>query len=229
MSAGAAAAAIPVWRAGDAIAPLRAAVARGAVLAIPTESSYGLAVDPRSARGVEAIYAIKGRPADAALLVVGHELAAFGALGVELDSPAARRLAALGPAALTAVLPLGRPLPASAGARSLAVRVPAHAALRALLAELGPLTATSANRSGAAPIVDPAALPALLAGADAWIVDGGVLAGGPPSTLVDLRGTPRVLREGAFPAARALDWFVGNERSTTENSASAVENISENA
>ncbi len=223
------AAAVPVWRFGDAVAPLRAAVERGAILAIPTESSYGLAVDPRHARGVEAIYALKHRAPRAALPVVAHSGSALAALGVDVTSPAARRFFALGPAPLTAVLPIARPLPASAGEASLAVRIPADARLRALLAELGPLTATSANLSGEPPIVDPAALQGLLAGEDAWIVDGGTLPGGAPSTLIDLRQTPRILRPGAFPAAQALAWFAVSAASAAENSAPPVENISENA
>jgi len=65
------------------------------------------------------------------------------------------------------------------------------------------LTATSANRSGGEPVLDPAELPELLAGEDAMIVDGGVLPGGPPSTLVAIRGEGLVvLRPGRFPAER---------------------------
>jgi len=220
---------VPVWRFGDPVAPLRAAVERGAILAIPTESSYGLAVDPRHAGGVEAIYRVKRRAPRAALLVVAHDGSALATLGVDTTSPAARRFLELGPAPLTAVLPLARPLPASAGEASLAVRIPADARLRQLLAALGPLTATSANVSGEPPILELGALHALLAGEDAWIVDGGVLPGGAPSTLVDLRGTPQILRSGAFPAAQTLAWFGVSSASAGENSAPPVENISENA
>jgi tRNA threonylcarbamoyl adenosine modification protein (Sua5/YciO/YrdC/YwlC family) len=229
MSARAAVAGAPVWRFGDAVAPLRAALVRGAILALPTESSYGLAVDPRHAGGVEAIYRVKRRAPRAALLVVAADGSALAALGVDVTSVAARRFLALGPAPLTAVLPIARPLPASAGEASLAVRIPADRRLRELLAALGPLTATSANLSGEPPILEPGALHALLAGEDAWIVDGGVLPGGAPSTLVDLRGTPQILRSGAFPAAQTLAWFGVSSASAGENSAPPVENISENA
>jgi L-threonylcarbamoyladenylate synthase len=99
---------------------------------------------------------------------------------------------------------MGRPLPAAAGGTGLAVRVPAHDGLRRLLADLGHgLTATSANLSGGEPILDPAAAAALLAGEDAMVVDGGILPGGPPSTLVAIEETgPVVLRTGRFPVER---------------------------
>ena len=119
------------------------------------------------------------------------------------------------PAALSVVLPLARPLPASAwrAARS-PCAIPAHAGLRALLAGLGhALTATSANPSGEDPYLDPEALAGWLAaaGADAALVDGGRLPGGLPSTLVDYRpGEIRVLRRGRVDVA-ALELSRGDD------------------
>ncbi len=76
-------------------------------------------------------------------------------------------------------------MPAAAGGQpSLAVRVPAAPELRDLLRELGPLTATSANPSGGVPILDPDEVMELVEGFDAAVIDGGRLAGGPPSTIV---------------------------------------------
>jgi L-threonylcarbamoyladenylate synthase len=197
---------IPLWRPGDPVAPLRELLARGGILAIPTESSYGLAVDPGNPDGVAAVYRVKRREAGKALPVVVAGAAQLAGLGVDPNLYIVRRLLALWPAALTAVLPIAHPLPASAGAWSLAVRVPAHAALRELLSALGHgLTATSANLSGGEPILDPDAAAELLAGEDATVVDGGILPGGPPSTLVAIEGEGlRVLRAGSFPAARLL-------------------------
>jgi len=181
-------------------AALTAALARGAVVALPTESSYGLAVDPLDLAAVERIYDLKGRSGSKALPVVGADADAFLALGVDAGDPALAWVRPRWPAALSVVVALAAPIAASAGESSLAVRVPDHAPLRALLAALGrPLTATSANRSGEPPIVDPDELAAWLAaaGAHALVVDGGRLAGGPPSTLVAWRdGEPRVLRPG---------------------------------
>ncbi len=195
---------VTFWRFGDPIAPLRALLARGGVLAIPTESSYGLGVDPWNPAGVEAIYRIKEREAGKPLPVVIAGRDQLAGLGIDPDLNIVKRLFALWPAPLTAVLPVARPLPASAGTRTLAVRVPDHGPLRELLAALGHgLTATSANASGEAPMVDPAAVAGLLAGEDAVVVDGGVLPGGPPSTLVAIeKDRLVVLRSGRFPAER---------------------------
>lgn len=200
-----------LWRFGDPVGPLRDLLSRGGVLAIPTESSYGLAVDPRNPAGVEAVYRIKGREAGKALPVVAADLAQIAGLGIDPDLPILEPLLACWPGPLTAVLPIARPLPAAAGEPSLAVRIPGHPGLRELLAALGsPLTATSANRSGAAPVLDPAEAADLLAGVeDAAVVDGGVLPGGPPSTLVAIerRGLV-VLRTGSYPVERLRELLV---------------------
>ena len=200
----------PIWQWGDPVSSLRELVARGGVLAIPTESSYGLGADPWNRAGVEAIYRIKGREGGKPLPVVvaGEEqLAPLGIhLGIGGDLNIVKRLSAHWPGPLTVILPVARPLPASAGESLLAVRVPGHKRLRELLAALGHgLTATSANRSGGEPVLDPAELPELLAGEDVMIVDGGVLPGGPPSTLVAIRDHGLVvLRPGRFPAERLI-------------------------
>lgn len=200
----------PIWQWGDPVGPLRELLARGGVVAIPTESSYGLGADPWNPAGVETIYRIKGRESGKPLPVVvaGEEqLAPLGVhLGIGRDLNIVKRLSAHWPGPLTVILPVARPLPASAGESVLAVRVPGHERLRELLAALGHgLTATSANRSGGEPVLDPAELPELLAGEDAMIVDGGVLSGGPPSTLVAIREAGLVvLRPGRFPAERLI-------------------------
>jgi len=202
--AGGAAGTVPRWRWGDPLAPVEELLASGGVVAIPTESSYGLAVDPRNRRGVEAVYDLKGRQGGKALPVVVADAAQAIALGVPAELPEWELLASTWPAPLTAVLPLDRPLPAAGGGSTLAVRVPAHRRLRELLSGVGfGLTATSANRSGAAPVVDPAELDALLDRRRALVIDDGVLPGGPPSTLVRWEdGKLHVLRAGAYPASR---------------------------
>jgi L-threonylcarbamoyladenylate synthase len=199
---------VPRWAPGDDVAPLTARLERGGVLAIPTESSYGLAVDPRNRAAVEAVFAIKQRPPDRPLPIVVANLEQIEELGGRLPNELARSLARAWPAALTLLLPLERPLPATAGSELGGFRIPDHAALRVLLAELGHgLSATSANLSGAAPILDPADLEPLLAGADAVIVDGGRLPGGAPSTVVDVSGgSLQVLRQGRFTVEQCISF-----------------------
>ena len=175
-------------------------LAAGGVLAIPTESSYGLGVDPRDPRGVEAIYRLKGRERGKALPVVAADIAQLLALGALPESAALAWATPRWPAAITVVLPLSRPLPASAGEGTLAARIPAHEGLRELLDELGHgLTATSANPTGEPPLSDPVAVRTWLAtsGEKFLVVDQGETAGGLPSTLVEVRdGEVVILRKG---------------------------------
>lgn len=204
-----------LWRFGSPAAPLAEILDRGGVLAIPTESSYGLAADPRSAEGIETVFRLKGRDAGKALPLVASDLDQIAALGVDPDGPEMTRLVRVAsriwPGPVTVVLAVRGDLPgavdlkAAAPGGTVAVRIPGHAGLRGLLAELGrPLTATSANRSGEPPVLEAEAAARLLAGADAAVVDGGRLPGGPPSTVVRfLDGGIEVLREGAVPAADA--------------------------
>jgi L-threonylcarbamoyladenylate synthase len=215
---------IPRWRFGDPLAPLQAVLARGGVLVIPTESSYGLAVDPRNRTGVEAVYRIKGRDAGKALPVVVADRGQLGGLGIDPDLPILKPLSACWPGPLTVVLPLARPeleIPAAAGEGTLAVRVPGHAGLRRLLRALGHgLTATSANRAGEPPLTDPGEVAIWLetgletgpADATAMIVDDGILPGGLPSTVVAIDGAgPVVLRAGSFPVERLRGCFMEND------------------
>ncbi|HVS16251.1 MAG TPA: L-threonylcarbamoyladenylate synthase [Thermoanaerobaculia bacterium] len=193
------------WRFGDPVAALREVLARGGVVLFPTESSYAVGADPRSAEGVEAVYRLKGRDRGKPLGVVVADEAQALELGVLPDDPAFRWACERWPAALSVLVETRRRLPAMAGAERLSLRVPDHPALRRLLAEIGPLTATSANQVGEAPMRDPREVERWARGADHVVVDGGVLGGGPASTVVSWEvlpgggGRPRVLRGGRFP------------------------------
>lgn len=194
-----------IWRWGEEVSVLTQTLDRGGFLAIPTESSYGLAADPRNPEGVAAIYRCKGRPPEKALPVVLGELAQLGGLGGDPSSPGLTELAALWPAPLTVIVPIRQPIPASAGASTLAVRIPSHERLRALLLTLDrPLTATSANPAGGEPVSGLVELHRILAPWASVLVDDGDLAGGAPSTLVEpTEHGYRVLREGAIDR----DWL----------------------
>lgn len=187
---------------GDAahLEALAAALREGAVAAIPTETFYGLAASPWSARGCARVFAIKGRNAEKALPVLAAAVGELALLGIESAPEDLAAIAALWPAPLTAVFAARVALPCTGGERSIAVRVPAHDDLRRLLAAVGPVTGTSANRAGE-PALATADAVATLAGAEIdLLIDGGATPGGLPSTIVDARERPpRVLRRGAFP------------------------------
>ena len=184
----------------DAISHLSELLSRGGLAAIPTETFYGLAADPMSETGVRRVRALKRLGAARPLLVLVGARAQLPPLGIAADPPTLDRFFAIWPAALTVVLPLRSPLPASGGSPSLGVRVPAHDALRELLARVGPVTGTSLNRSGEAPCEEADQAASQFSGEIDVLVDGGRTPGGRPSTLLDATvEPPRVLRAGAFP------------------------------
>ena len=192
---------LDVWPWDGDLNEARAALSEGRILAIPTESSYGLAVDPRSTAGVEAIYRLKERERGKPLPVVAADIEQALGLGVE-PNEAVRFGEAHWPAPLTVVAPLrpGLSMPAAAGGDTLAVRVPAHDRLRTLLRDLGhPLTATSANLSGEPPACGLADLEPILRDAGTLVVGGERTPGGPASTVVSWSSAGlRVLRRGRF-------------------------------
>jgi L-threonylcarbamoyladenylate synthase len=184
------------------------AIGRGGVVAIPTDTVYGLACDPSSAAAIDRIYAIKLRPADLELTLLTATIA-----DIEDDvvlSAAARALAsAYWPGALSIVCELRRrrwEIPRTG--ETLSVRVPDHPVTLELLRRTGPLATTSANRHGERPAGTAPEVAAALGGEIDAIVDGG-RCGGLPSTIIDCTTTtPRVLREGPIPAT-ALHSLLG--------------------
>ncbi|WP_300539549.1 L-threonylcarbamoyladenylate synthase [Sphingosinicella sp.] len=191
---------------------LAAALLRiGSVVAVPTETVYGLAADATNADAVARIYAAKGRPSFNPLIahVSGADMAAEH---VEV-SPLARRLIdAFWPGPLTLVLPRkpGSPIAAivTAGLPTLAVRCPDHPVPQALIAALGrPLAAPSANASGQISATRAEHVLKSLGGRIPLIIDGGPCKGGIESTIVAVDGHRlRVLRPGGVPR-EALEAF----------------------
>lgn len=181
------------------------------IVALPTDTLYGLAVNIRSSAAVRQLFALKGRDARAALPLIAGNLAQVVACGGRLDAREAALAAAFWPGPLSLV----RDAPAwiapevHGGHRTVAIRIPAHLVARRLCeAWGGVLSATSANVSGA-PAVDRAeALGALGEDARVLVIDAGVTPGGLPSTLVDVRSAqPVLLREGAIAWSRVLDFL----------------------
>jgi L-threonylcarbamoyladenylate synthase len=185
----------------------------GGAVAFPTDTFYGLAVDPTSATAVATLFALKGRPAESALPFVGASRAQVEAWSGPLAGDSARLADRFWPGPLTLVV--GAPPGLTPGvldpSGTVAIRVPDHAVARALAGAWGtPLPATSANRSGQAPARVVGELGAMGEAPAVLVVDAGAAPGGAPSTIVDARGrTPRLLREGAIGWKRVLDFLQG--------------------
>lgn len=184
----------------EELAGLQSLLARGGVAAIPTETFYGLAADPRSLEGVSRVFRSKGRDDGKPLPVVFATPEQLGRLGAAVAEDVLARYLELWPAPLTVILRLSEPIAASRDRPNLAVRIPACPELVVLLETIGPVTATSANRSFEPPASDPDEVSRIFEGAIDLLVDGGHTPGGRPSTLLDATvDPPLLLRPGAFP------------------------------
>ncbi|WP_010140138.1 L-threonylcarbamoyladenylate synthase [Oceanicola sp. S124] len=182
----------------------------GALVAMPTETVYGLAGDATSDAAVAAIYAAKGRPSFNPLIAHVCDMDMAASL-VDFPPEALALARAFWPGPLTLVLPLraGAPVAArvTAGLPTLALRMPAHPVARALIAEVGrPLAAPSANPSGRISPTEPAHVLAGLDGRIAAVIDGGACSVGVESTILAVAedGAVRLLRPGGIGAEEVL-------------------------
>ena len=183
-------------------------LAQGQIVAIPTETVYGLAADAQNPQAVAQIFATKGRPADHPLIVHIASAAQAGVFAHDIPAFATALMEKFWPGPLTLILPRRPEVAAAAagGQASVGLRVPAHPQALALLqacAERGVhgLAAPSANRFGkvshtsAAHVADEF-------GTSVPVLDGGDCAVGIESTIVDCsRGAPIVLRPGQISTA----------------------------
>lgn len=184
-----------------AIARAAALIRAGQIVAVPTETVYGLAADATDGEAVARIYAAKGRPSFNPLIVHVGGMADANVIA-ELP-PAAHRLAkAFWPGPLTMVLPscAGSPIAAlvTAGLPTIAVRMPAHPAMRALIEAAGtPLAAPSANASGRISATRAEHVAGSLGDRVPLILDGGPTEHGLESTIVAIEADRlRLLRPG---------------------------------
>lgn len=188
-----------------AIAALRA----GRLVAVPTETVYGVAC-LLDAAAIERLLDAKRRPPSKGITLMVDTVEQ--AASVAALPAAARRLAErFWPGPLTLVLPVppGVSVPESltGGSGAVGYRVPDHAAPRALARALGPLPLTSANLSGAPDARDAGEVVRQLGASIAVVLDDGPSPGGVPSTVVRFEAgsdTPELLRAGALPFAAIL-------------------------
>jgi L-threonylcarbamoyladenylate synthase len=189
------------WHIRDAptslqINEIAAMVRAGKVVLLPTDTIYGLHTCATSEDGVERIVDMKGRDDTKPFIVLAGSMDHLADIGIDAPVEVLRALDSIWPAPLTAILPLRRPIPASRGTSTLAVRIPALDWLRELALRGGPLVSTSANRSGEAPATEPGNVARDLQDRLDGVIDGGPREG-KPSAILDLTGTePRFIREG---------------------------------
>ena len=174
---------------------LAAILKRGGVVLLPTDTIYGLHAVATHEEAIGRIATMKARDGSKPFVVLGASKAQLQSIGARFDTNS-DVVDELWPGPLTAIVHLEKPVAASRGTSSLAVRVPSLAWLRDLIEMTGPLASTSANMSGDPPLTTPHQLSNELLAAIDEIVDAGPLEG-KPSTIVDFtHAEPRLIREG---------------------------------
>lgn len=188
---------------------------RGGLVALPTETVYGLAANALDGKAVAGIYEAKGRPQFNPLIV--HVLnEKFAAQYAEMHETARRLADQFWPGPLTMILPLKPESElsklCSAGLDTIALRVPAHRTMRAVLSECNlPLAAPSANRSGTLTATTPVIVEATLSGHIDMILADGACDVGLESTIIDVSDElkPVILRTGAITSSQISDCLDG--------------------
>jgi tRNA threonylcarbamoyl adenosine modification protein (Sua5/YciO/YrdC/YwlC family) len=187
---------------GRSISTAASAARRGDVVLVPTESSYGLATDAFSVRGVRSIRWAKGQMSQVPLPVLVPSVMTVGGIAAGMSNEARALMTAFWPGALTLLMraqpTLAWDLPTDA---PLAVRMPLNPVLLELLDKTGPLVVTAANGAGLpAPLTVDEAVEQL---GEAWVValDAGPILPAEPSTIVDVTGEGAVImRHGGVSA-----------------------------
>jgi L-threonylcarbamoyladenylate synthase len=176
-----------------------AALDRGEIVGVPTDTVYGIAADPSRRDAVESLFSVKGRSETKPIAILCADIEQARSVAL-IDDRVGRTARSHWPGGLTLVVRrvpgspvwLGDPV-----TDTVAVRVPDHPVALDLLRRYGPLAVTSANRSGDDPATDAIEARRLLGGAVAVYLEGRG-SGGPPSTVVDVTvDPPRVIRPGA--------------------------------
>lgn len=188
----------------DAIARAAEWIGKGEVVAIPTDTFYGLAANPFDSAAVERIFSIKGRARNVPLLLLVDSMEMARGLTADLPSQFERLAERFWPGPLTIVVEASARVPATVTGETgrIGLRLPAAAIPRALAKRAGfPLTGTSANRTGGKECSAAQEVERRLGESLPLILDGGPSAATRPSTVVSVRvNSWEVLREGAIRA-----------------------------
>lgn len=192
---------VPVDR--QTLAQAAAILRNGGVVGFPTETYYGLAVDPFNPKALERLFQIKQRSRIMPLLVLVQDWEHVGSLVQELPAGAHCLIKRYWPGPLTLVCPALPDLPPllTGGTGTIGFRQSSHRVATQLVAAFGrPITATSANKSGAPAATTAEAVGQIFGDDLDLVLDGGVTPGGNASTLVTFeQGKVRCLRQGCIP------------------------------
>jgi L-threonylcarbamoyladenylate synthase len=175
---------------------------RGGVVVYPTETLYGLGVDATNPSALHRLVTLKVRQAGKPISVLVSDAEMLNGIVVEIPKAAGRLMHAFWPGPLTIVLRARAEVSEvlTAGSGTIGVRISSHPQAAELVRRLGrPLTTPSANPAGARPPVSVEAARAYFGDQVDVYVDAGTLPGEPASTVVEMTGELRVVREGAIP------------------------------
>ena len=195
----------------DAIEEAAKWILNGGVVALPTDTLYGLAADPFSSAAVACVFEVKGRAAERALPLIAADarqvVAHLGLLG-DLGTRLVERFWP-GPLTILVAAPSAIARDVVGGTGRVGVRVPADGVARAICRLAGrPVTATSANISGEPAPSAPDDVERTLGDRIDLLIDAGPTRGGAPSTIVDVSGeTPALVRAGAISWEDILEWL----------------------
>jgi L-threonylcarbamoyladenylate synthase len=195
----------------DAIQEAATWIGTGGVIALPTDTLYGLAADPFNAASVGRVFEVKGRSADQALPLIAADAVQVREHLGGLAAIASRLAERYWPGPLTLVVPAppGVARAVTGGTGRVGVRVPANDVARAVCARLGrPITATSANLSGEPATAEPDEVERALGDRIDLLLDAGRTPGGVPSTIVDVtQARPQLVRLGAVSWSEIQAWL----------------------
>lgn len=186
----------------DGVAHAVAALRRGDLAVLPTDTVYGIAADAFSPPAVDRLLAAKGRGRDMPVPVLVGAWRGLDGLAQHVTPTMRSLVEAFWPGPLTLIVRAAPSLAWDLGETrgTVAVRMPLHPVALAVLAETGPLAVSSANRSGQPPAADAAEAERQLGTAVAVYLDAGSTGDAVPSTIIDLTGDrPQLRRLGAVP------------------------------
>ena len=179
----------------------RKVLLQGGVIAFPTDTFYGLGVDPFNRDAVDRIFAIKGREKNKPLLLLISSREQLETLVRDITPAHSTLMQEFWPGPLTLLFEPRSVIPENVSAGRIGIRQPGNSMTRDLISAFGqPITAPSANLAGEAPPTTAKQVDQSLGKHLELIIDGGTCPGGEPSTLIDATETPvRLIRPGAIP------------------------------